>query len=282
MNVLIINIGPYGDVLRTTILLNQFKNDNIYWLTSRHNMDIVISRLIHTNFFIEKLNPDYYDIHYDLVISLNEEYPFKEDVEYDKLIGIKKNGEYTEDSSYWFDMSMVSKYGKEKANELKLNNRKTYNQILIEMVGGEWDDQEYVIPHKSSYSNKIGLIKSIDGNWKSKKWNGFDQLYDLLKNEYDVEFLDKQERLKYHMYDINDCGLIVCPDTFGMHLGLAYRKKVVALFNCTSPYEIYNYGRLHKIVSPLYEEFFYTKEYNEKLSNSIDVQTVYEKIKEII
>ena len=279
MNVLIINVGPHGDVLRTTVLLNQFKDANIYWLTSVRNLDILNSKLIKKLFLIENLSHDYYHIYYDLVISLNEEYPFKDDVLYDKLIGVKPDGTYTEDSKEWFDMSLISVYGKEKANQLKKENKKPYNQILIEMVGGTWEEHEYDIDYEPIESNKIGLIRTVNGIWKSKKWNGFDELYSLLKKDYDVTFLDVRQTVKEHIADINSCGIIVCPDTFGMHVAIALRKKVIALFNTTSPDEIHDYGRVIKVTSPLYDKYFYTKEHSDELSNSIDVMDVYKKFK---
>lgn len=278
-NILIINIGPYGDVLRTTILLNQFKHYNIYWLTSVKNIDILNSKLIKKLFFIENISSEYYSIKYDIVISLNEEYPFQENTEFEKIIGVKKDGTYTVESEYWFNMSLISKYGSCLANKLKKDNRKSYNQILIEMVGGKWNNQEYIIDYEPIESDKIGLIKSVKGSWKSKQWNGFDELYNILKKDYDVSFLELRPTIKEHIDDINKCGLIICPDTFGMHVAIALKKKVIALFNSTSPHEICGYGRLNKVVSPLYEKLFYTTEYNEELSSSIDIDDVYSSVK---
>jgi heptosyltransferase-2 len=277
VNILIINLGPHGDVLRTTILLNQFQHDNIYWLTSVRNKDILNSPLIKKVFFVESISIDfeYHLIKYDIVISLNEEHPFKNEVQYNKIIGVKKDRSYTIDSAYWFNMSLISVFGEEEANRLKKKNRKSYNQILIEMVGGTWNEQEYQIDYKPIESNKIGLIKSVNGIWRSKKWNGFDELYERLSKDFEVSFLDLKPTVKEHIEDINNCRLIVCPDTLGMHIAIALKKKVVALFNCTSPYEIYDYGRVTKIVSPLYEEQFYTKECSEELFNSISVDEVY-------
>jgi heptosyltransferase-2 len=270
VNVLIINIGPHGDVLRTTVLLNEFKHANIYWLTSVRNIDILNSKLIKKLFFIEDIEEEYYNIFYDIVISLNEEYPFEENVKFGKLIGVTKEKKYTDDSSYWFDMSLISKYGKEKADELKKLNMKSHGQILIEMVGGEWNSQEYVFEYEKRESDKIGIISTVDGIFKGKIWNGFD----ILKKNFQVEILEWKPTIKEHIEDINKCGLIICPDTFGMHAAIAMKKKVIALFNCTSPHEIYDYGRVRKIISPLYEKYFYTKEYSEELSNSISVDDV--------
>ncbi len=42
---------------------------------------------------------------------------------------------------------------------------------------------------------------------------------------------------------INSCRLIVSNDSFGLHLGLALRKKVLALFGSTNAKEVFFYGR---------------------------------------
>jgi heptosyltransferase II len=43
----------------------------------------------------------------------------------------------------------------------------------------------------------------------------------------------------------------------------------VALFNCTSPWEIYDYGILTKLVSPLLSEFFYKREFDPRAATAI-------------
>lgn len=288
MKILIINIGPYGDVLRTTILLNEFKEDEVYWLTSENNKDILKSKYIKRLFFIENFDYDIFNFYFDKVISLNEEYcDITNNLKYKQLIGVFKNVDeidYTEDSSYWFDMSLISKLGKEKANDLKKDNRLSYNQILIEMVGGKWIEQKYILDVEKLEGTKIGLIVDVEGIWKSKKWNYFDPLNFALRTTdgFEVKNLAMRDNILEHIQDINECDLIVCPDTFGMHIGIALEKKVIALFNSTSPHEIYDYGKLVKIVSPLYETFFYTKEYNVELSESIKMRKVSEEIKKLL
>jgi len=39
--------------------------------------------------------------------------------------------------------------------------------------------------------------------------------------------------------DIDKANILIFGDTLAMHLGLALKKKVTALFICTSPWEIY-------------------------------------------
>ena len=50
----------------------------------------------------------------------------------------------------------------------------------------------------------------------------------------------------------------------------------VTLFTCTSPWEIYDYGVQRKIVSPLLEEFFYKRGYDERATTAITVDEVFE------
>ena len=67
------------------------------------------------------------------------------------------------------------------------------------------------------------------------------------------------------------CSVVVCSDSFAMHVALGLGKKTVALFFVTSPNEVEGYGLLKKIVSPRIMEFFPEKsdEYNEDLVKSI-------------
>jgi ADP-heptose:LPS heptosyltransferase len=74
---------------------------------------------------------------------------------------------------------------------------------------------------------------------------------------------------------------VICGDTLAMHLGLALGKRVVALFTCTSPWEIYGYGRLAKVVSPLLERFFYQRQYSVEPGDTISVAAVMESFRSL-
>lgn len=50
---------------------------------------------------------------------------------------------------------------------------------------------------------------------------------------------------------IERCNIIVSGDTLGMHIGIALKKKVVAIFTSTAPVEIELYGRGIKIIPPI-------------------------------
>jgi hypothetical protein len=52
----------------------------------------------------------------------------------------------------------------------------------------------------------------------------------------------------------------------------------VTLFTCTSPWEIHDYGIQEKIVSPLLEEFFYKRGYDERATTAISLDEVFDAV----
>jgi heptosyltransferase-2 len=285
--VLIVNTGALGAVVRATVLLNEFLDQEVYWLTSEKTKDFMNSKKIKKLFFIEN-EEDKISLKsekFDLVISLDEEKDSLDviyGINYKKIIGVYYNKEgiidYSHDSSYWFDMSLSSKFGKIEADRLKVENKKSVPQIYIEMVGGVWSGQEYDIGITNPSQIKklrIGLIDENTGAWPNKNWKYWDELKRELEGlGYEVIYLGKRDSLKEHIDDIGSCEFVICPDTFGMHIALAMKKKIITIFNCTDPDEIYDYGRMKKIVSPLLRKYYYKKSFDEEAISAIKVENV--------
>jgi len=297
MKTLIIKLGALGDVVRTTVLLRELEGE-IYWLTKKNSEPVLSSKKISRIYFIEDEGSigELKNMEFDLVINLDEEKEVLEllkQLKFHKLIGVFLGEDneiyYSPESKYWFDMSKISKFSSVEADQLKKENIISVPQIITEMVLGQgsWKEQEYDIGinEKSleEVKGKIGLINIVTGVWKNKFWTGYNELYDLFEKEgYDVKFLGLRNTIKEHIDDINNCEIIVCGDTFGMHVALALKKKVIALFNCTPPHEIYDYERMIKIVSPLYEDYFYKKELSAEAMSAISVEEVYNAVKEFL
>ena len=55
---------------------------------------------------------------------------------------------------------------------------------------------------------------------------------------------------------------------------LGTETPCVTLFNCTSPWEIYDYGIQKKIISPRLEEFFYKRNFDRCATTAITVEEV--------
>src|SRR3989344_4105850 len=155
MKILIIKTGALGDVLRTSFLAQTLKdkyrktNPKIFWLTSQPASQFFINNPYVDKLIISEERDKLKKINFDLVINFEES---KEDCRFasllktKKLIGAflnkKEEIDYTKESSYWFDMSMISKLGKEKADILKKKNRKTHQQIISEIIGTDWRKYE--------------------------------------------------------------------------------------------------------------------------------------------
>lgn len=291
MKTLIINLGPPGDVLRTTVLLSELKAE-IFWLTKEKCKDVLNSDKIFKKFFFESQEDikSIKEINWDIVISLNEELEalnIVRELKTNRLIGVFIDSQgkidYTEDSKYWFNMSLSSKLGKQEADTLKFLNKKSYPQILIEMIGKKWHEQEYDLNMEVKIGKGIGLIKETTGLWKNKGWAYYDNLKKILeKDGYCVRFLDLRPSIKDHIEDINNCELIICGDTLGLHISLALKKKTIALFNCTSPNEIFGYHRLTKIVSSELKKYFYQKEFSQEAISAITLNEVYSAVKKVL
>jgi hypothetical protein len=53
---------------------------------------------------------------------------------------------------------------------------------------------------------------------------------------------------------------------------------LVTLVTCTSRWEIYDYGIQKKIVSPLLEEFFYQRGYDNRATTALSVDEVFDAV----
>jgi heptosyltransferase-2 len=291
--ILIVKIGALGDVVRTTPILRVLKG-NIFWITSKEAFEILpkIKSL-------KILNPEKIDtlrnLDFDLILNLEEDENLAKnliELKTKKLIGVyfdfKKNKlSYTKESRKWYDMSLISKYGKEKADLLKWKNRKSYQEVLFGMIGKKFKGEEYWLNYKTTPSNTKEIVVAIEkragGTWPMKVWPYYYELKRKIeKAGYKVFYLKQRKSLIDYMKDIDKANILICGDTLAMHIGLYLKKRVIALFLCTSPWEIYGYNRMEKIINPYLKEAFYRRDYDEKLVKGISVGEVFKVFQKVI
>lgn len=231
MNILIIKLGAIGDVIRATAILpglrEKYKNCRIDWVVKKMSFDVLKNnRLIDNVYMIE----DYKPIKsYDLVISLDDEDEACElasKLKSKKIVGAylkdgKKN--YTKDSSLWFDMGLISRFGKKKADELKALNRKTHPGIMYKILDLKYKKQEPLLSlsrKELDFGRKfaerhgikktdalIGINTGAGGRWEDKK----------LSVEETAELIDKLN------IDIKDSKIIL----FGGPEETERNKKII-------------------------------------------------------
>ena len=103
-----------------------------------------------------------------------------------------------------------------------------------------------------------------------KKWAYYRELKEALEDQgLTVNVLPERRSLLEHLADVRNHRCLVGGDSLPMHFALGTETPCVSLFTCTSPWEIYDYGVQEKIVSPLLEEFFYKRGYDERATTAI-------------
>ena len=291
MKTLIVKLGATGDVVRTTPLLNILP-DEIDWITRDENVIMLtgnskINQCIPWSRALIHLKSQY-----DLVINLEDSIEvaqFLNRIKYKDFFGsyVDKSNRlvYTESSKEWFDMSLISRYGKGRADEVKFRNRKSYQEIVFGALGYFFNGEKYFLPAPAQPGVKgdIAIASKSGAVWPMKNWAYYDELKSMLEDAgYKVNMLPLRPTLIEHIADVQNHKYLICGDSLPMHIALGSGIKCVTLFQCTSPWEIYDYGLQTKIVSPLLERFFYKRSFDIKATTCILLEDVYEKVFRVI
>lgn len=174
MKILILKFGALGDVIRTSYILpglhEKYKNLVIDWITSNAAYELLgqnpyIRTLASPQTGLEflKLN------HYDLVLSFDDEYEVLkliESISYEKVVGAYMHDgliSYSDDASEWFDMGLISRYGKSEADIKKKKNSREHNQIFADMLG--------IKIHSGSFFNASTIERRIENHFDRSVFN---------------------------------------------------------------------------------------------------------------
>ncbi|MCH7973246.1 MAG: glycosyltransferase family 9 protein [Bacteroidetes bacterium] len=320
--ILIIKLDAIGDVLRTTSILkplrNKYPNYHISWCTRRNAYELFyLNNLVDEVITVEdeaivRLAIEYYDI----VINLDTSKISSSIAAYamgNEKIGyfLNKQGYVTatsEAANTWLEMSAF--------DQIKADNKKSYQQLMYEILELEDKIEEPVFNLNNFDQNKlqiklnlnnnypvIGLNTGVGPKWVSKGWplNNWEKLVQLFQmNKFNILILGgpyEKERNKYlcNKYDfltetgcdnsvyefaelINLCDVLITADTFATHIGTALKKYIIGLFGPTSLSEIYLYGRGIKLKADDECKCFYKKNCNQETScmEKIKPERVYE------
>jgi len=241
------DITSYGDVLRTTVLLNLYKNDHVTWLVDEKSYPI-----LKKNPYIDRI------LIYNLtsVLQLQAE-------QFDTVINLEKVPglcALADSIKAWrrYGFRFDDKSGEAEAydgthvvldicrNIEKKKHRKAYWQEgLFEMVGVEWKDEEYVFGYKPKSKEKydIGFNYQVGNKWPLKAWplRYWQELEFLVKNKNTISWQQGLENMEEYFEWINSCRLIITNDSLGMHVAIALKKKLIVLFGPTNHRENYLY-----------------------------------------
>ena len=214
--ILIIKLAAIGDVLRTTSVLQGIKekytDSHISWVTSEQAYPILENNPLIDDLYTinENLIKDFKAKKFDLIINLDEDYEackLATGLE-GEVIGfyLKDNKVVpSESTKEYFDMSALGK--KPKNDELKKENKKTYQQLMFDIIGIQPKKYDTILNLREDELNfakefaaannikegdlVIGLNTGAGKRWQLKKWSikKTAELADKLHNELKAKVL---------------------------------------------------------------------------------------------
>jgi heptosyltransferase II len=244
-------VPSLGDVLRTTPILwgikEKFPGSHVTWLVSENAEPLLdgnhlIDRILVWDEFVPfQLMREKFDI----LINL------------EKIAGICALADMI-DAWVKYGFRFDSLHGKYNAYEKGLDfidyienknpesEKKYWQQVMIEMMGLEWNGQPYILNHKQKILENfdIGFNYEVGSKWPLKgmpmeKWQELEQL--LTAKGYSTSWQSGKTNLYQYMDWIYSCRLIITTDSLGLHLASAMSKKTIGLFGPTSMNVMYCY-----------------------------------------
>jgi heptosyltransferase II len=248
-------VPSLGDVLRTTPILWALKEkhpkSHVTWLVTSNAEPLLVNNhlinriLVWDEFVPFQLMREKFDILINLekiagvcaladMIDAWTKYGFR----FDSL-----SGQY---HAYEKGLIFID-YLHRKANTKKSGDY--WQQVLIEMIGVPWRNQECLIGYKPKTtiaSHDVGLNYQVGSKWPSKamsmqKWQELESK--LVVADFSISWQQGLMDLYAYMDWINSCEILITHDSLGLHIALALGKKVIALFGSTGHSEVCMYGR---------------------------------------
>jgi heptosyltransferase-2 len=331
MKILVIKLGALGDVVRMSYILGPLHDKygpdlEITWITQASAFDLLrFNPYVDHLLFYERLREassraSLKNTHFDLVISWDDEaeaLAILAEVSHDRLIGAYLSGDkavYSPEAGLWFDMGLISKWGKEKADELKKKNLKTHTQMLEaafdlripkpQFFGSAVAEQRAARFFARAKGRKIGFQLSAGTRWPSKTMQvdeAISLIEECLGDGDDCYLFGGEENRSYNekllaalganrLTEIPPAGildlaariqqldLLVCADTLALHLAIAQSIPSVSFFAPTSAVEIDVFGCGVKVASTSADYCSYRPEAD---NSSITSSRVWEGIKQM-
>ncbi len=266
-------ISSLGDVLRTTpvltVLKDKYPDSQISWLVDESAYPLLegnpyIDRILIWDVFTGfQLLQEYFDILVNLEkipglcalsgqINAWQKFGFRFD---------PVRGTYMpyEGSEYVYEICTNQ--------HAKINNMKYWQEAIIEMVGGQWREQPYIIGYRPATEETfdVGFNCMVGKKWPEKawlveRWTALDEM--LLKDNLSVSWQRGLNNLHEYIDWINSCRILITNDSLGLHIALALNKKVIGLFGPSRSEEIYLYGISQVIQRNAMEEIAVMDVYN--------------------
>ena len=242
-------VTSLGDVLRTTVVLHLFKKDIVTWLVDEEAYPLLKDNKYISTIFIYNSNSlsKIQKQSYDVVINF-EKNPdicmFSDSIKTNKHYGFRFDKD-THNMGYY--KGSETAFNICNNIDIKRNNKKSWQQIIMEMCGGYWDKEDYVLGYKPKSKQKydIGLNWAVGVKWPNKFWpkKYWVKLAELLEGSYNYSWQRGLDNVNDYIEWINSCRLIITADSLAQHIAIALGKKILVLYGPTNYFETYLYDR---------------------------------------
>lgn len=246
-------IVSLGDVLRCSVILEALKNKypdaEITWLISEEAFPLLKGIPYVDRFYLWDAFIPYVLMReqYDMVINLEKIHgicALTDTIDAWEKVGFRFNSQ-TGDVDTYMNSMIAKEY---IANKESQGTRMPWQEIFLKMLGLEWKEQEYALGYQKEQKEQydIGFNYQVGSKWPSKamlqpKWKELETL--LTKEGFSISWQQGLSNLEEYMGWVNTCRVIITNDSLGLHVALALKKQVIALFGSTDEKEIYFYGR---------------------------------------
>lgn len=239
----------FGDIIRTTFILNFFKDYYVAWLTDKKALPLLENNKYINKIFLwgpgsrDKLKEKFFDVVINFE-KLKEVYLLVDSLKYKKLFGFS--------SAILYDKQRHNLHHRKlfrlsQSIADRKRNKYCWQKILAEIIGERWSGQEYILGYqpKSKKIYDVGFNWTTSKRWTNKVWpkSHWYSLERMIRDQYSISWQKGLHNLYDYMEWVNSCRLLVTADTLGLHLALALRRRAIGLFGPTSSHEIHLYDR---------------------------------------
>lgn len=238
-----------SSVLRSTVVLNLFEEDEVTWVTTSEAA-VLVNGAANVRRVLVYDSPVALALSYetfDTVVNLEPSWEFCALAE---SVNARLRYGFTLDAG---GREVTALPGAERAQALSLSRTarrkesRPHQQALYELMGKDWQGERLVLGYRPTTGETfdVGFNTSAGHPRRNKIWpeTHWRNLEQLLLGRYAVIYEPSSGDLPAYMDWLNRCRIVVTADTLGLTLALALGKKVVALFGPTSAERCHTYGR---------------------------------------
>ena len=237
----------YGDVFRCTCLLDYYRDREVTWISANAAEDLLAGNHLIDHLILAdspaELPSGIMKQFYNTVINLEKQRDwceYTEQMSADKKYGFK-DWAACDDSAYYPESAAALSEGLER------DNFRPLQETLFKSIGLDWSGERYSLGYvpKVKEIYDIGLNCHVGSKWPVKNWpkEHWNDLHDnLVGQNYAVSWQQSLNSIKHYIDWLASCKLIVTCDSLGLHLAIALKKKIIALFGPTPSRQIYMYG----------------------------------------